>query len=54
VAVGSPPDCLASWRQFHGVHIDNSVLEDCEVEEKAEILREGELEVKRAAPGAHA
>jgi fatty acid desaturase len=43
-------------RQFRGVHIDNSVLEDCEVEEKGEILREGELEVKRAAqterPGA--
>jgi fatty acid desaturase len=35
-------------REFHGVHIDNSVLEDCQVEEKAEILREGELEVRRA------
>jgi fatty acid desaturase len=38
-------------REFHGVHIDNSVLEDCEVEEKAEILREGEMEVKRGAQG---
>jgi len=28
-------------REFHGVHIDNSVLEGVEVEEKAEILREG-------------
>jgi fatty acid desaturase len=35
-------------REFHGVHIDNSVLEDCEVEEKAEILREGEREVRQA------
>jgi fatty acid desaturase len=28
-------------REFHGVHIDNSVLEDDVVEEKAEIIREG-------------
>lgn len=34
-------------REFRGVHIDNSVLEDDEVEEKAEILREGEAEVQR-------
>lgn len=34
-------------REFRGVHIDNSVLEDDEVEEKAEILREGEAEVRR-------
>jgi fatty acid desaturase len=33
------------------VHIDNSVLEDDEVEEKGEILREGEAEVWRARPG---
>jgi fatty acid desaturase len=38
-------------REFHGVHIDNSVLEDCKVEEKAEILREGEAEVRRLAQG---
>jgi fatty acid desaturase len=31
-------------REFRGVHIDNSVLEDDEVEEKAEILREGEAQ----------
>jgi fatty acid desaturase len=30
-------------REFRGVHIDNSVLEDCEVDEKDEILWEGEL-----------
>jgi fatty acid desaturase len=35
-------------KDFHGVHIDNSVLEDVEVEEKAEILREGEQEAERA------
>ncbi len=34
-------------REFHGVHIDDTVLEDVEVEEKAEILREGEAEVQR-------
>jgi fatty acid desaturase len=40
---------------FRGVHIDNSVLEDDVVEEKAEILKEGEAEARRcesaAAPG---
>jgi fatty acid desaturase len=41
------PDYAA--REFHGVHIDNTVLEDCEVEEKADILREGEMEAKRVA-----
>ena len=41
------PDYAA--REFHGVHIDNSVLEDCEVEEKDEILREGEREARRVA-----
>jgi len=34
-------------REFHGVHIDNTVLEDCVVEEKNEILREGEQEQRR-------
>jgi fatty acid desaturase len=34
------------WRE---VHIDDSVLEDDEVEEKADILREGELEKRRMA-----
>jgi fatty acid desaturase len=34
-------------KQHHDVHIDNSVLEECKVEEKAEILREGEQEVER-------
>ena len=36
-------------RDSREVHIDNSVLEDDVVEEKEEILREGELEKKRAA-----
>lgn len=36
-------------KSFRGVHIDNSVLEDDEVEEKAEILREGETEARRLA-----
>jgi fatty acid desaturase len=35
--------------EFHGVHIDNTVLEDCQVEEKAAILHEGEQEAKRVA-----
>jgi fatty acid desaturase len=39
-------------REFHGVHIDNSVLEDVVVEEKAEILKEGELEVRKAEQAA--
>jgi fatty acid desaturase len=36
-------------RVFRGVHIDNSVLEDDEFEEKAEIIREGEAEKRHAA-----
>jgi fatty acid desaturase len=39
-------------KEFHGVHIDNSVLEDDEVEEKAAILREGEAEKLRLAASA--
>jgi fatty acid desaturase len=38
--------------EFRGVHIDNSVLEDDEVEEKAEIIREGEREAERLAGNA--
>jgi fatty acid desaturase len=34
-------------REFRGVHIDNSVLEDDVVEEKAEIVREGEDAAQR-------
>jgi fatty acid desaturase len=34
-------------RGFRGVHIDDTVLEDVDVEEKAEILREGAAEVER-------
>jgi fatty acid desaturase len=41
-------------QSFRGVHIDNSVLEDDEVEEKAEILREGEAEARRLAEQAQA
>jgi fatty acid desaturase len=37
---------------FRGVHIDNSVLEDDVVEEKAEILREGEAEARRCESAA--
>src|SRR5262249_30218347 len=33
--------------EFRGVHIDNSVLEDEEVEDRDAILREGEQEAKR-------
>jgi fatty acid desaturase len=36
-------------REFRGVHIDNTVLEDCVVEEKEQILAEGEQEAKRVA-----
>jgi hypothetical protein len=36
-------------KEFRGVHIDNSVLEDDVVEEKAEIVREGESEARRLA-----
>jgi fatty acid desaturase len=40
-------------KEFRGVHIDNTVLEDCEVEEKAEIVREGEEEARRVTEAAH-
>lgn len=36
-------------KEFHGVHIDNSVLDDCEVEEKEQIVAEGEQEKQRVA-----
>jgi fatty acid desaturase len=39
-------------RDRREVHIDNTVLEDDVVEEKAEILREGELEKQRVAEAA--
>jgi fatty acid desaturase len=32
-------------KEFHGVHIDNTVLEDCEVDEKDAILEEGKRAV---------
>jgi fatty acid desaturase len=35
--------------EFRGVHIDNSVLEDDEIDEKEAILREGEEEARRLA-----
>jgi fatty acid desaturase len=38
-------------REFHGVHIDNTVLDDCVVEEKEQILAEGEQEAQRVAQG---
>jgi fatty acid desaturase len=41
-------------RDARDVHIDNTVLEDDEVEEKAEILREGEMEKRRLAEQAGA
>jgi hypothetical protein len=34
-------------KQFHGIHIDNSVLEDCKVEEKEQIVGEAQLEKER-------
>jgi hypothetical protein len=34
-------------KEFRGVHIDNSVLDDCEVEEKEQIVAEGEQEKRR-------
>jgi fatty acid desaturase len=40
-------------RRFRGVHIDNTVLEDVDVEEKAEILREGADEVQRVSSEAN-
>ncbi len=62
-----PPDKNASYptvldvlgpdyapKEFRGVHIDNTVLEDDEVEEKGEILREGETEAARLARAAAA
>ena len=36
-------------RDGREVHIDDTVLEDDEVEEKADILREGEMEKRRMA-----
>ncbi|MFO0881456.1 MAG: fatty acid desaturase [Gemmataceae bacterium] len=39
-------------REFHGVHIDNTVLEDCEVEEKEQIFAEGEQEKQRVEASA--
>jgi fatty acid desaturase len=36
-------------REFRGVHIDNSVLEDDVVEEKDKIVQEGEAEARRVA-----
>jgi hypothetical protein len=36
-------------REFRGVHIDNSVLEDVEVEEKEAILADGAREARRVA-----
>jgi fatty acid desaturase len=41
------PDYAA--KEFRGVHIDNTVLEADEVEEKNEIVREGENEARRLA-----
>jgi fatty acid desaturase len=41
-------------KEFRGVHIDNSVLEDDVVEEKAEIVREGEEAIRRLAESASA
>jgi fatty acid desaturase len=41
------PDYAA--KAFRGVHIDNTVLEDCEVEDKNAILEEGEQEKRRLA-----
>jgi fatty acid desaturase len=38
-------------REFRGVHIDNSVLEDDEVEEKAAIIQEGAAEASRQQNG---
>jgi fatty acid desaturase len=36
-------------KEFHGVHIDNTVLDDCDVEEKDNIIQEGEQEARRVA-----
>src|SRR5262249_19753885 len=40
--------------QFRGVHIDNSVLEDDEVEEREAIIKEGQDEAERLAKAAQA
>jgi fatty acid desaturase len=34
-------------KEFRGVHIDNTVLDDCEVEEREEIIEEGAQEARR-------
>jgi hypothetical protein len=34
-------------REFHGIHIDNSVLDDCEMEEREQIVAEGEEEKRK-------
>ena len=36
-------------KEFHGVHIDNTVLDDCVVDEKDDVIEEGEQEAKRVA-----
>ena len=36
-------------KEFRGVHIDNSVLDDCEVDQKEQIFAEGEQEKRRLA-----
>jgi hypothetical protein len=36
-------------KEFRGVHIDNTVLDDCEVEEKETIIAEGAAEAERVA-----
>ena len=36
-------------KEFHGVHIDNTVLDDCVVEEKEQIVAEGLKEQQRLA-----
>ncbi|MFO0927014.1 MAG: fatty acid desaturase [Gemmataceae bacterium] len=41
------PDYAA--QEFRGVYIDNTVLDDCEVEEKEQIVAEGETEKERIA-----
>lgn len=41
------PDYTA--QEFHGIHIDNSVLDNCEVEDREQIVAEGEREKERAA-----
>jgi hypothetical protein len=36
-------------KEFRGVHIDNTVLDDCVVEEKENIIEEGAAEARRIA-----